>query len=302
MYDNIEFVICCAGECTRNYPHSKAVAHKSLLPLGDKRMIDYVLKDIITMGGRHVTIVCSNQRVIDDFKKALATDKTVEEKLKAKGKTDIAEILADTFLPEDMDLKFVIQEEPLGTAHVLYVAREAIQDRHVVLIFPDDVILSHNPANPHIKRLVDTFLQQPKTILLTGLWREDVSNNAIIQNNRIIEKPKNPTSHIAGMSPNVLPKQAVQFLIQQGTEKVSQARMTHKEWLYMDAMNDFLDQGAEADGFNVQMFLKDDLDILLDTGTLPLYEQCLLRVLLTSSHFKEQNRTLAQTLLKDATT
>ena len=228
MYDQIEFVICCAGECTRNYPHSKAISHKCLLPMGDLRMIDYILQDIALMGGKHVTIVCSNQKVIDDFKKALVTDTKVTEKLREKGRTQIAEIVESTFLPQDMNLKFVIQDEPLGTGHVLYAARDAIQNRHVVLIFPDDVIFSHDPENSHLKRLVDTFLQNSKTVLLTGMYREDVSNNAIIQDKRIVEKPKNPTSHIAGLSPNIIPNEIIQFLIRQAPEK-SQRLITRKK-------------------------------------------------------------------------
>lgn len=297
MYENIEFVICAAGECTRNFPHSKAIAHKSLLPMGDKRIIDYTLKDIVQMGGRHVTFVCSNQQVVDSFKKALSNTPQVADKLRSKGKEDIAEILEDTFLPEDMDLKFAIQDEPLGTAHVLYVAKEAIQDRHVVLIFPDDIILSKDVHNSHFKRLVDAFLSNPKQVLLTGLWREDVSNNAIIENNRIVEKPKNPTSHIAGMSPNVLPNEIVKFLWQQAPQRLQEVKQNHKEWLYMDAVNDFLDQGGEQNGFSVAMFLKDDADEMLDTGNLFFYEQCCLETLLKCSRYKEQHKELVKKLL-----
>ena len=32
MYENIEFVVACAGKSTRNYPHSKGIAHKCLMP------------------------------------------------------------------------------------------------------------------------------------------------------------------------------------------------------------------------------------------------------------------------------
>ena len=297
MYDNIEFVICAAGECTRNFPHSKAIAHKSLLPMGDMRIIDYTLQDIVRMGGRHITFVCSNQKVIDDFKHALATDTKTEEKLRKKGKNDIADILKNTFLPKDVDLKFVIQDEPWGTGHVLYMARKAIQKRHVVLIFPDDIILSKNPDQSHFKRLVDAFLKNTKTALITGLWREDVSNNAILVNNRVVEKPKNPTSHIAGMSPNVLPNESIQFLIKQGPTKIKEAKEQHKEWLYMDSLNDFLDQGGEAAGFKVDMFLKSDDDQVLDTGNLALYEQCLLEMLLKHSHYQKQNITSAREIL-----
>ncbi len=299
MYDNIEFVICCGGESTRNFPHSKGIPHKSLMPFGDMRLIDYVLKDIISMGGRHITIVCSSNDVINSFKRALQTDERVENKLRQKGKNDIADVLKETFLPDDTDLKFVLQEKPLGTAHVLYCAQKEIGDRHVVIIFPDDIILSKDEKNPHIKKLVDEFLKNPKRVLITGLWREDVSNNAILVNNRIVEKPKNPTSHIAGMSPNVLPNELIKYIVSHGEKRMQMALETGKEWLYMDSANDFLDDGGEANGFAAEMFLKSDDDLMMDTGTLPLYELAQLHALLKLSRYKEQNRELVNKLLKD---
>lgn len=299
MYDNIEFVICCGGESTRNFPHSKGIPHKSLMPFGDMRLIDYVLKDIISMGGRHITIVCSANDVINSFKRALQTDERVENKLRQKGKSDIADVLHDTFLPDDTDLKFVLQEKPLGTAHVLYCAEKEIGDRHVVIIFPDDIILSKDEKNPHLKKLVDEFLKNPKRVLITGLWREDVSNNAILVNNRIVEKPKNPTSHIAGMSPNVLPNELIKYIYTHSEKRMQMAIETGKEWLYMDSANDFLDDGGEANGFVAEMFLKSDDDLMMDTGTLPLYELAQLHALLKLSRYKEQNRELVNELLKD---
>jgi UTP-glucose-1-phosphate uridylyltransferase len=299
MYDNIEFVICCGGESTRNFPHSKGIPHKSLMPFGDMRLIDYVIKDIISMGGRHITIVCSSNDVINSFKRALQTDERVENKLRQKGKNDIADVLKETFLPDDTDLKFVLQDKPLGTAHVLYCAQKEIGDRHVVIIFPDDIILSKNEKNPHLKKLVDEFLKNPKRVLITGLWREDVSNNAILVNNRIVEKPKNPTSHIAGMSPNVLPNELIKYIVSHGEKRMQMALETGKEWLYMDSANDFLDDGGEANGFAAEMFLKSDDDLMMDTGTLPLYELAQLHALLKLSRYKEQNRELVKELLKD---
>ena len=89
MYDNIEFVICCGGESTRNFPHAKGIAHKSLMPFGDIRLIDHVLGDIIRIGGRHITIVsCANQ-VIKMFKRALETDTKVYDKLQKMSKADL---------------------------------------------------------------------------------------------------------------------------------------------------------------------------------------------------------------------
>lgn len=298
MYENIEFVICAAGECTRNYPHTNSVIHKTLLPMGDKRIIDYVLQDILRIGGKHITFVCSNKQSIKTFQKALGFNETAAQKLRAKGQNKIAEIVEETFLPKNIDLKFVIQKEPLGTAHVLYVAKKAIQKRHVVLIFPDDILLSHDKKNPHMKRLLQAFSKNPKVALLSGLWCKDVSNNAILVNRRVVEKPKKPTSHIAAWDPNVIPHEMVQFLIQQAPKKLKQARNTKSEWRYMDAINDFLDQGGEAKGFGVDIFVKSDADEMLDTGNLFLYEQTLLKMLLQHSKYQQENKKLAKKLLK----
>ena len=298
MYENIEFVICTAGECTRNYPHSRAIAHKSLLPMGDKRIIDYVLQDILSIGGRHITFVCSNKTAVDAFKKALSFDKKIVQKLRDKGHKEIADIVDETILPANIDLKFVIQKEPLGTGHVLYAARKAIKNRHVVLIFPDDIILSHNKKNPHMKRLLTAFLKNPKTALITAIWREDVSDNAILLNNRIIEKPTHTLTHISGWDPNVLPKEMVQFAIKRAPEKIKRVHETKKEWYYTDAINDFLDRGGEAAGFKVEMFLLSDKDQMVDTGRLLAYEQALLMMLLRHSKYQKQHQQLAKKIIK----
>ena len=39
-----------------------------------------------------------------------------------------------------------------------------------------------------VKKITDSFLQNTKQILLTGIVKEDVSNNAIISQKRLIEK------------------------------------------------------------------------------------------------------------------
>ena len=208
MYDNIEFIVACGGKSTRNFPHSKAVAHKSLMPFGDVRLIDVVLKDIIDLGAKHITLVCSSDEVIKEFKEALAPDTKTEEKLRIAGRVQIADALKSTFLPDDIDLKYVVQSEPLGTAHVLGLAHRVSPDRHGVLIFPDDIILAKKMVDrSFLSRMVEDFAKDEKQISLTGVVKDDVSNNAIIVEGRLVEKPKNPTSNVAGYSPIIFPKE-----------------------------------------------------------------------------------------------
>ena len=299
MYENIEFVIACGGLSTRNFPHSKAIAHKSLLPFGDVRLIDHVLGEIIKIGGRHITFVCSNQETIEAFKKALARDDKTVEKLKSKNRTEIAEVLESTFLPEDVDLKFAIQDSPMGTAHVLYCASKVFNDRHVVLIFPDDIYVSKDENNSHLKKLVDDFLTNERQIVVTGIEREDVSNNSILTNGRLVEKPKVPANHIGGFSPYVLPKEIISFIQKEWETHQEEILNLGHEWFYVDAINGFLDNGAEAQGFFIKMHIKSPEDIFMDTGALPLYEEALLYTLLKLSRFKGKNRQIVQKLLSE---
>ena len=303
MYDKIEFIVACGGRSTRNYPHSKAVAHKSLMPFGDVRLIDIVLKDIVDMGAKHITLVCSNEDVIEVFKDALKTDTKTEEKLRKAGRDAIADALRSTFLPDDVDLKFVVQSEPLGTAHVLGLAHRVSPDRHGVLIFPDDIILNTGNGDSHLKKLVDEFLKNEKQILLTGVKKDDVSNNSIIQDGRLIEKPKNPTSFIGGYSPYTFPKEVMDLATQKTDEYektgvLNASSAIAGEWIYTDLVNEFLDNmDAKGIHYDLRMFLKTDEYMLMDTGTLPLYEQCQLYALLKRSKFRADNLAYVKKLL-----
>ncbi len=300
MYENIEFIIACGGRSTRNFPHSKGIAHKCLMPFGDIRLIDFVLKDIIKMGGRHITLVCSNQEVIDAFKTALAPDTVTEEKLRSGGKTAIADVLRSTFLPDDVDMKYVIQDKPLGTAHVLGLAHRASPDRDAALLFPDDLIYSPDENSTHLKRIVDEFLKTRKDIVLTAIEKEDVSNNAILSNGRLTEKPLHPANHFGIYSPYVFPKENLDFIERQLCEVERTGKFPPsakgKEWFYVDGINDFLDS-PEGQGYQARIYEVQPQDELIDTGTLPLYELAHLKALLHFSRFKEANRAFAKELL-----
>ena len=214
----------------------------------------------------------------------------------------IADALAETFLPDDIDLKFVIQDKPVGTAHVLGLAHRVSSDRHGAMIFPDDIIVSANSDQSHLKKMIAAFLQDDRQILLTGVEKENVSNNAIIHNNRLIEKPKIFYNHIAGYSPIIIPKTVLDFIEKQVDTYEQTGKLPDNlpmaEWVYTDGINQFLDSDPTGP-WTLKMFLKSPADLLLDTGTLPLYEQAQIRALLTLSRFKEENQKLVRELLHD---
>ena len=301
MYDDIEFIIAAGGKSTRNYPHSKGLPHKCLMPFGDVRLIDFVLREIIDMGGRHITMVCSTQEVIDGFKEALKTDKAIVEKMRSKNRHKIADAIEETFLPEDIDLKFIIQKVPIGTCQVMALGHKLSPNRHGVLIFPDDIIVSKDRKNSNLKKMVDLFLKNPKQIVVLGVEKEDVSNNAILTNKRLIEKPKVPANHVGIFSPCVFPKELLDFITKENDEIERTGQMPRQlsvgEWVYVDGINSFLDSLEDDSLYPITVYKKDEDDLLLDTGILHLYQQAQLLALLKLSRFKEDNIAYVKKLL-----
>ena len=51
--NDLEFIILAAGKSTRNYPHSKGIPHKSLIPLGSRKVIDHIIRELISSGAKY---------------------------------------------------------------------------------------------------------------------------------------------------------------------------------------------------------------------------------------------------------
>lgn len=300
MFENIEFIIPCGGKSLRNYPQAKGLGHKCLLPFGSVRIIDHILKQIFEAGGRNVTIVCNSQAIIDRFKEALAPTPDLVETLRAKGHERIADALQETEIPSDARIQYVIQNKPLGTAHVLGIAHKLSPDKHAVMIFPDDIYLPKDSQNNQIKKILDMFVKNEKQMLATGIYQEDVSRYAIINNGRLIEKSPIAYNHTAGFSPMVLPKEILDYMTGKIDDLESgayQPSRVNGEWVYTEGVNSFLDEGGEVRGFSVKMLLKDDEDKYIDLGILPSYEHGMLLSLLTLSKYKEDHITFARAFL-----
>lgn len=283
--NDIEFILPCAGHSTRNYPQSKGLPHKALLPFGSYRLIDHILKDIFNAGGKHITIIVSNEEIIHAFKHAFADDSDVQNKLKARGRDDMAQVLKSVAIPEDADIKYVIQEEALGTAQCIALAHDVAENRHGLMIFPDDIYLSADENNTNLQKLINNFLTNDKRILMQGIKQDDVSNNAILVDGRFIEKPKNPNTNIGGFSPIVIPNEVMGHIHSIMPSFVNEG----KEWFHVDGMNDFLDNNEKASEYTVEMPVKDDEDLYMDVGDRSLYEKAFLYSLLTISDEKEKH-------------
>ena len=297
--ENLEFVILAAGKSTRNYPHSKGIPHKSLVPFGSRNIIDFIMSQIILAGGKHITIVVADDAAIEAFHNCFVREPEIESKFEAKGNLTGLELLQSLYVPDDVDIKYFIQSKPRGTGHAVGLVYNTIKDtgRNIVMIWPDDIVLAdkyaENPEDriPVYKRAVDTYIKNGGYGNL-GMTRpvEDPSRWGIIDNGYFKEKPKESVSNQAAFGLFIFDKEVCKKLYDSAM-KMNEGKAVEGivggELAFADALNKTIDENPEK--MKIQTLSIKPTDVYLDCGSIEGYEKALLYTLLTESKFKAQN-------------
>ncbi len=129
-------VIPVAGHGTRVLPATKSIP-KELLPLVDRPLIDYVVREALDAGIEHVVLVTGRGKsaIEDYFDHAFE----LEAGLEAKNKT---ELLSSVRAPIQTAgaISYTRQQSPLGLGHAVWCARDIIGDEPFAVSLPDVVI------------------------------------------------------------------------------------------------------------------------------------------------------------------
>ncbi len=306
--DDLEFVILAAGKSTRNYPHSKGIPHKSLIPLGSRKVIDHIISELITAGAKHITIVCSDEKAKEAFELCFTKESKIEDKFKKTGNIIGLELLQSLYIPDGVDIKYVIQETPKGLGHSIGLANRVAGGRHLVVRLPDDIIISKNTdvdlfKSSAVYRCVQKYLNDNigGNMLITRNV-DDPSRWGIIDNGIFKEKPKECKSREAFNTMAILDKKVAKILETvakeidtKGTELYNMWETEGKEVHFDKYLNTEVEKDPEH--MAIRTFPINDNDLYLDCGTLEGYEKALIYSLLNVSVFKDKNRKIAKTLL-----
>jgi UTP-glucose-1-phosphate uridylyltransferase len=295
--ENLEFVVLAAGKSTRNYPHSKGILHKSLVPFGSVKVIDFIMKQIVLARGKHVTIVVADEASVNSFKQCFSHEPEIEAKFEAKGKTQALAMLKGVYLPEDMDVKYLIQEKPRGTGHAVGRVYNQIRNtgRNIVMIWPDDVVLSDKTKTSEnsciYKRAVDKYISMGCRGNL-GITRpdDDPSRWGIIDEGYFKEKPKESKSNQAAFGLFIFDKKVCEKLYESSVamdEGKDVDGLVGGELAFASALNATIDEDPNTQ--KIQSIPMLDSDIYLDCGCIEGYEKALLYTLLAESEFKDDN-------------
>lgn len=164
-------LVLCGGKGTRLRPLTYTMA-KQLIPIANRPIVHYVMRHILEAGIQEIGVIVSPE-----------TGSQVREAL-------------CKYFP-DCNITYILQEQPLGLAHAIKVARPYLNNAPFVMYLGDNLI-GHG-----IKELLSSFResQAEATILLKqvhdprqfGVAEVDSEGRVL----RVVEKPSNPPSALA---------------------------------------------------------------------------------------------------------
>ena len=133
-------VIPAAGLGTRFLPVTKSVP-KELLPILDKPMLQYVVEEAAEAGIEEVIIVTSPGK--ETIAAYFQPDPVLEDHLAAGGAQDLLDQVRH--VSSLAEVRFVIQEQPLGLGHAVLTAQAAVGNHPFAVMLPDDIV-AHTPG------------------------------------------------------------------------------------------------------------------------------------------------------------
>lgn len=241
-------IIPVAGWGTRRLPITKII-EKSMLPVGNRPLVDYSVQELIKAGVKDIYMVISDTepcQVREFYRDNLALNQYLVE----RGKEDRLK-LAKT-LPDDVTIHYTVQDPSAkyGTAvPIAMVVKEYKIDEPVLVFMGDDFIWNPNGESAAEALMKASGEEGGSVILGVEIQRENVEKYGVlsVEDGRltgVVEKPKpedapsnliNVSKYI--MSPELL-KRIVKYVDEHDFGPLDQ------EYVVTDPIDEFIRDGG----------------------------------------------------------
>ena len=211
-------VIPVAGLGTRMLPATKAIP-KEMLPVVDKPLIQYVVKEAIAAGIKEIILVThsSKNSIENHFDKSFELEATLEKRVKRQLLAEVQNIC-----PKDVTIMHIRQGEAKGLGHAVLCAHPLVGDNPFAVLLPDVLIdeVASDPLKDNLAEMVKLFVETSVSqIMVEPVPQEKVSEYGIANINgerlaageslpmtEIVEKPsiKDAPSNLAVVGRYVL--------------------------------------------------------------------------------------------------
>ncbi|MDQ4148398.1 MAG: UTP--glucose-1-phosphate uridylyltransferase [Actinomycetota bacterium] len=185
-------VIPAAGLGTRFLPASKSVP-KELVAVVDRPIIQYAVEELGRAGITNICIVSSPGK--EALANHFSSNSKLEAALEAGGKHALLKEMKA--LEEMADIYTVMQNQPLGLGHAVWVAREHIEGEPFAVLLPDEIM---DPSENLVGEMVATFDERNVSVVAVAevskeeigsygsIDSDDLSRDTIVVSS-LVEKP-----------------------------------------------------------------------------------------------------------------
>ena len=186
-------VVPAAGLGTRFLPATK-VLPKEMLPVVDRPVIEWAIEEAMAAGALEMVPVIANGKEL--IQAHFERQPELEKVLEARGK--MAELAAVRHSQDMAQIRYVLQEKPLGLGHAVLCAADVVGDNPFLCMLPDDLSHAEPPILAQLRKAWDGV--QSTMLALMRVSGDEISRYgcATVAESRgrlhrisgVVEKPK----------------------------------------------------------------------------------------------------------------
>ena len=240
-------IIPVAGWGTRRLPITKVI-EKSMLPVGNRPLVDYSVQELIKAGVKDIYMVVSNVepcQVRAFYQDNLALNLYLRE----RGKEDKLE-LAKT-LPNDVTIHYIAQDpsDKYGTAVPIAMVVEEFKINEPILVFMGDDFIWNPEGESAAEVLVKAAETGESAILGVEIGEKDIERYGVldVQDGKlagVVEKPAadEAPSSLINVSKYVMAPELLQRIVKYVHEH--DFGPTDQEYVVTDPIDDYIKDGG----------------------------------------------------------
>lgn len=241
-------IIPVAGWGTRRLPITKII-EKSMLPVGNRPLVDYSVQDLIKAGVKDIYMVISNVepcQVREFYKDNLALNQYLIE----RGKKDRLE-LAKT-LPEDVTIHYTVQDPAgkYGTAVPIALVVKEFSINEPVLVFMGDDFIWNPNGESAAEALIGSIKDETDSAILgVEIDKKKVEKYGVLSEKDgkligVVEKPKpsEAPSNLINVSKYILTPKLLKEIVKYVDEH--DFGPLDQEYMITDPIDDYIKNGG----------------------------------------------------------
>ena len=241
-------IIPVAGWGTRRLPITKII-EKSMLPVGNRPLVDYSVQELIKAGVKDIYMVISNTepcQVQEFYKDNLALNQYLIE----RGKEDRLK-LAKT-LPDDVTIHYTVQDpaSKYGTAvPIALVVKEYKIDEPVLVFMGDDFIWNPGGESAAEALIKASGEKEESAILGVEIPKEKVKKYGVLSEKDgklvgVVEKPEpeEAPSNLINVSKYIMAPELLKKIVKYVDEHDFGPK--DQEYMVTDPIDDFIKEGG----------------------------------------------------------